>query len=526
MAGGGPGRAHAAFARKPRWPSSPCWRAFIPRCGFARLFHDSNWNALEGIRYVTRNSAPWETTFDGFSGLGLFRPQAFYHPYQHWHTLAIQTEAQRRHLVGALASGAALPKLVFWDHYLREGVPAEAARFIEAHYARGGTRADPGPASSTTAWAGGRTRRCGRWAGRRAWSGRPTCCAATAGATRRRWTASRAAARAGAGRTWSCRSATRETSGCGSYAKAGPDGLPVEVELLVNGASAGVAAAAPRWQEYTFAARARRPAARLQRLQAAAARDRRGAARARGGHPHPGARRRRLRSFDTRGGRAVDSPLTSEACLVHGTHRRGVRPAARRSRARVRALQPRRPHHHRPRPQRRGLRLLRLLRRQGLHACPQLLRAGGLVALVASIFDMLDGRVARLRGRETTFGAFLDSTMDRYSDMVLYMGLLILYARVDKTPHMVLVWVAAFGSFMTSYARARAESLIPHCTVGFLERPGAHGADHRRRPHQPHGGGALDHRRALERHRPPARRLHLRRAEEGLGAAARRSDAP
>jgi len=102
---------------------------------------------------------------------------------------------------------------------------------------------------------------------------------------------------------------------------------------------------------------------------------------------------------------------------------------------------------------------------------PELLQLGGLIALVASIFDMLDGRVARLRGRETKFGAYLDSTMDRYSDMVLYMGLLILYARVDKTPHMVLVWVAAFGSFMTSYARARAESLIPKCDVGFMERP-------------------------------------------------------
>ena len=102
---------------------------------------------------------------------------------------------------------------------------------------------------------------------------------------------------------------------------------------------------------------------------------------------------------------------------------------------------------------------------------PGLLRAGGLMALVASVFDMLDGRVARLRGRGTRFGAFLDSTMDRYSDMVLFMGLMILYARVDHTPQMVLVWVAAFGSFMTSYARARAESLIPSCTVGFLERP-------------------------------------------------------
>jgi phosphatidylglycerophosphate synthase len=105
------------------------------------------------------------------------------------------------------------------------------------------------------------------------------------------------------------------------------------------------------------------------------------------------------------------------------------------------------------------------------YASPHLLRAGGLVALVASVFDMMDGRVARMRGRETKFGAYLDSTMDRYSDMVLYMGLMVLYARLEQTPLMVLVWVAAVGSFMTSYARARAESLIPRCTVGLLERP-------------------------------------------------------
>ena len=105
------------------------------------------------------------------------------------------------------------------------------------------------------------------------------------------------------------------------------------------------------------------------------------------------------------------------------------------------------------------------------YARPDLLRTGGAVALAAAVFDMLDGRVARLRGRESSFGAYLDSTMDRYSDMVLYMGLLVLYARVDRTPLMVLCWVAAFGSFMTSYARARAEGLIPRCPVGILERP-------------------------------------------------------
>lgn len=104
-------------------------------------------------------------------------------------------------------------------------------------------------------------------------------------------------------------------------------------------------------------------------------------------------------------------------------------------------------------------------------AAPGRLRLAGVVTLLAAVFDMLDGRVARLRGRETKFGAFLDSTIDRYSDMLLYMGLLLLYARLDQTSHMVLVWVAAFGSFMTSYARARAESLLPACNVGVLERP-------------------------------------------------------
>ena len=105
------------------------------------------------------------------------------------------------------------------------------------------------------------------------------------------------------------------------------------------------------------------------------------------------------------------------------------------------------------------------------YVSPGMLRVCGIVALAAAIFDMLDGRVARLRGRETRFGAYLDSTMDRYSDMLLYLGLMILYARLDETLLMVLVWVAAFGGFMTSYARARAESLIPRCTVGLMERP-------------------------------------------------------
>jgi len=95
----------------------------------------------------------------------------------------------------------------------------------------------------------------------------------------------------------------------------------------------------------------------------------------------------------------------------------------------------------------------------------------GIVIFLAGIFDMADGRVARAQGRVTAFGAFFDSLIDRYSDMVLYMGLLVWYARLGRFFYVVLVAVAMAGSFMVSYARARAESLIPKCNVGFVERP-------------------------------------------------------
>lgn len=94
-----------------------------------------------------------------------------------------------------------------------------------------------------------------------------------------------------------------------------------------------------------------------------------------------------------------------------------------------------------------------------------------IVIFLAGIFDMADGRVARAQGRVTAFGAFFDSLIDRYSDMVLYMGLLVWYARLGRFFYVVIVAVAMAGSFMVSYSRARAESLIPACKVGFMERP-------------------------------------------------------
>lgn len=95
----------------------------------------------------------------------------------------------------------------------------------------------------------------------------------------------------------------------------------------------------------------------------------------------------------------------------------------------------------------------------------------GLVVVCAGLFDMLDGRVARVTHTTSVFGGYFDSVIDRYSDLALYIGLLVYYSRVDRFLYVVLVAVVMVGSVMVSYARARAESLIPICKVGFLERP-------------------------------------------------------
>lgn len=98
-------------------------------------------------------------------------------------------------------------------------------------------------------------------------------------------------------------------------------------------------------------------------------------------------------------------------------------------------------------------------------------RIGALIIFFAGFLDILDGQVARRQGRVTAFGAFYDSTLDRYADMALYMGLLVYYSVSGRTPYVILAAVATAGSVMVSYARARAESLIPLCKVGFMERP-------------------------------------------------------
>ncbi|HOB52454.1 MAG TPA: CDP-alcohol phosphatidyltransferase family protein [Acidobacteriota bacterium] len=95
----------------------------------------------------------------------------------------------------------------------------------------------------------------------------------------------------------------------------------------------------------------------------------------------------------------------------------------------------------------------------------------GTIIFIAGAMDMLDGAVARLTGTATRFGAFFDSVIDRYSDIVLYLGLIIYFGKMPRMTYVVLVGICIMGSMMTSYTRARAESLIDKCKVGFLERP-------------------------------------------------------
>src|SRR5436190_23710429 len=95
----------------------------------------------------------------------------------------------------------------------------------------------------------------------------------------------------------------------------------------------------------------------------------------------------------------------------------------------------------------------------------------GVIMIVANIFDFIDGKVAHITNTVTRFGAFWDSTLDRFSDIALFLGLIYLYADLGRTGDVMMVSLAMMFSIMTSYARARAESLIEKCKVGFMERP-------------------------------------------------------
>lgn len=95
---------------------------------------------------------------------------------------------------------------------------------------------------------------------------------------------------------------------------------------------------------------------------------------------------------------------------------------------------------------------------------------GGLLILVMAPVDALDGTMARLRGEPSKFGAFIDSVTDRYSELVLFGGLLVYFLSVDNWLGCGLVYLAAAGSIMVSYTRARAETLGFDGKIGLLSR--------------------------------------------------------
>ncbi len=96
---------------------------------------------------------------------------------------------------------------------------------------------------------------------------------------------------------------------------------------------------------------------------------------------------------------------------------------------------------------------------------------GACLIVLAGFFDILDGAVARNCRQASPFGSFLDSVLDRYSDMSLLIGLLIYYSTRGLVLYQVLSGLSIMGTALVPYTRARAEILIPKCNVGILERP-------------------------------------------------------
>jgi CDP-diacylglycerol--glycerol-3-phosphate 3-phosphatidyltransferase len=95
---------------------------------------------------------------------------------------------------------------------------------------------------------------------------------------------------------------------------------------------------------------------------------------------------------------------------------------------------------------------------------------GGLILLALSPIDALDGTMARLRGEPSSFGAFVDSVTDRYSELIMFLALIIYYAQQSEWLNCIVVYTAAAGSLMVSYVRSKAEALGYEAKVGILTR--------------------------------------------------------
>jgi len=99
------------------------------------------------------------------------------------------------------------------------------------------------------------------------------------------------------------------------------------------------------------------------------------------------------------------------------------------------------------------------------------IQCAGLLLLSSGFFDLLDGAYSRSKDQATQFGAFWDSTIDRYSDIIVMGGITIYFARSGQLLYVLLSVITTAGFVMISYTKARAENIIRSCTVGLMERP-------------------------------------------------------
>ncbi|PIQ14935.1 MAG: CDP-diacylglycerol--inositol 3-phosphatidyltransferase [Flavobacteriales bacterium CG18_big_fil_WC_8_21_14_2_50_32_9] len=96
---------------------------------------------------------------------------------------------------------------------------------------------------------------------------------------------------------------------------------------------------------------------------------------------------------------------------------------------------------------------------------------GGFTILIAGLFDMIDGRLARIGNMSSTFGALYDSVLDRYSEMIMFLGICYYLVAQSFFLSSLFAFIALIGSMMVSYTRARAEGLGINCSVGMMQRP-------------------------------------------------------
>jgi CDP-diacylglycerol--glycerol-3-phosphate 3-phosphatidyltransferase len=98
-------------------------------------------------------------------------------------------------------------------------------------------------------------------------------------------------------------------------------------------------------------------------------------------------------------------------------------------------------------------------------------RLGGVFILLGGICDIIDGKVARRTNRTSSFGALFDSSLDRYAEMFMFLGVAIYFVQIHHDLTSVMVVIALGGSMMVSYVRARAEGLGYECKMGIMQRP-------------------------------------------------------